>query len=186
MSEGLEYLGTAFGLIYLLLAICEQRICWIAGASASVIFFFVFLNSGLAAQAVLQVYYVAIAVHGWMVWGTVDDKTPVSKLPKRNHASLIALWALVSVGTVSVAGQLSNTVVWFDSLTSWGGVVATWLVARKFLGAWIYWVVIDTASALLYLSQDLKATAVLYGVYTALAAVAWYKWRQSSANSKAS
>ncbi|MEM1141005.1 MAG: nicotinamide riboside transporter PnuC [Pseudomonadota bacterium] len=186
MNELLEYLGTALGLIYLLLAIREQRTCWIAGALASAVFFFVFLRSGLPAQALLQVYYIAIAVHGWIVWGRVDDRILVSRLTIRHHASLVGLWILLGVGTVAVAGQFLNAVAWFDSLTSWGGVLATWLVARKFLDAWIYWVVIDTASALLYLSQDLRATAVLYGVYTALAAVAWHEWRQSSANSRTS
>ena len=174
-----EGLAVALGLAYLLLAIRERRSCWVVGALASLLFAAVFWRAGLPMQAVLQGYYVAVAVHGWYHWGSDRHAaTRVHYLRRRDHAVLLSLWCLAVLATQALRQDGASPAGWLDSLTSWGGVLATWLVARKAVEAWLYWVVIDAATVILYLDADLLPSAGLFMLYTALAVTGWREWRK--------
>jgi nicotinamide mononucleotide transporter len=174
-----EGLAVALGLAYLLLAIRERRSCWVAGALASLLFGAVFWRAGLSMQALLQGYYVAVAVHGWYHWGSDRHSAArVHYLGPRNHAGLLLLWLLAVLATQALRQDPAALAGWLDSLTSWGGVLATWLVARKAVEAWIYWIAIDAATVILYLDADLLPSAGLFTLYTALAVAGWRAWRK--------
>jgi len=180
LSAILEGSAALLGLAYVVLAIRELRACWIAGALASLIFLFVFWEAGLVMQAGLQVYYVAIAVHAWLRWGRADDAATLTLSPMtgRAHAALIGLTLLACGATVVARDALADAAVWLDSATSWAGVAATWLVARKKLEAWLYWIVIDLATVALYIHAGLLASSALYALYTALAWIGFREWRK--------
>ena len=67
-----------------------------------------------------------------------------------------------------------------DSLTTWGGVVATFMVARKVFENWHYWFVIDSLSIYLYLQRGLTQTALLFGLYLVLIAFGYIAWRYNA------
>jgi nicotinamide mononucleotide transporter len=73
-------------------------------------------------------------------------------------------------------------VPYVDALVAWGSVFTTWLVARKVLENWLYWIVLDLAAAALYWSQGLHATAVLFLLYSAIAVQGYRSWRASLAS----
>jgi hypothetical protein len=77
------------------------------------------------------------------------------------------------------ASETTAAVRYVDALTAWGSVFATWLVARKVLENWLYWIVLDCAAAGLYWSQGLIATAVLFVLYSAIAVQGYRSWRSS-------
>ena len=66
-----------------------------------------------------------------------------------------------------------------DSFTTWGAVIATFMVARKILENWIYWFVIDAVSIGLYLSRELYFTAALFAAYLVMIVIGYRKWRNS-------
>ena len=51
---------------------------------------------------------------------------------------------------------------YLDSFTTWGAVLTTWMVARKLLENWLYWIVIDGLSIFLYIDRELYLTAALF------------------------
>jgi nicotinamide mononucleotide transporter len=63
-----ELAAVALGVAYIVLAIREQRACWIAGGVGTAIYAAVFVDAGLPMQAVLQVVYVAMSAYGWYAW----------------------------------------------------------------------------------------------------------------------
>ena len=66
-----------------------------------------------------------------------------------------------------------------DSFTTWGAVIATYMVARKILENWLYWFVIDAVSIGLYLSRDLYFTAALFAGYLVMIVIGYRSWRAS-------
>ena len=70
---------------------------------------------------------------------------------------------------------------WLDSATSWGSVFATWLVARKKLDSWVWWLAIDALIVVLCWQQRLYPTALLYALYLVLVVIGWREWRRSMA-----
>ena len=181
MTPCIEIAGAALGLIYLALAIRENRLCWVAGAASSLLFLWVFWRVDLIMQSLLQIYYVGIAAHAWVHWGKpkANEGEPITRLSGREHSMALALLVALTIATLALRQSFASTAAILDALTSWGGVIATWFVARKKLDAWLYWIGIDAATVTLYLQADLLASAALYALFTALAFVGWREWQKS-------
>jgi nicotinamide mononucleotide transporter len=66
---------------------------------------------------------------------------------------------------------------WLDAPITVFSIWATWLVIKKKLENWLFWVLIDALAIYLYYKRNLHLTALLYAMYTILAVVGYYKWR---------
>jgi nicotinamide mononucleotide transporter len=178
-----EWVAVAFAFAYLVLAIRQNAWCWVCSIVSSAIFLVLFARGGLVMQAWLQVFYVAMAVYGWWAWRHggqgAQSVLPVRRWPLRWH--LLALAAIAIVSAVNgrwMAGAASDAMVpYVDALTAWVSVFATWLIARKVLENWLYWIVIDMVAAGLYFTQGLHATAVLFVVYSLVAIHGYRQWQ---------
>lgn len=174
----IEALAVALGLAYLVLAIREQRSCWIAGGLASLLFLYLLWDVQLPMQALLQVYYVVLAIHGWRHWGG-QRGGGITRRGLSFHLSAAALLLGFSAVTLYLRQAEPGVREVLDTLTTWGGVLATWMIARKICEAWLYWVVIDIATSALYLGAGLGASSALYVLYTVLAFLGWKEWQRS-------
>jgi nicotinamide mononucleotide transporter len=67
---------------------------------------------------------------------------------------------------------------YLDAFTTCYSLSATFMVTRKVLGNWIYWIVIDLSSVYLYAQQDYNLTAVQYVIFTVLAVIGFVTWRK--------
>ena len=63
-----------------------------------------------------------------------------------------------------------------DSFTTWGSILTTWMVTRKILENWLYWLVIDSVSIYLYLDRGLHLTAMLFVAYLVIVVFGYRKW----------
>jgi nicotinamide mononucleotide transporter len=91
--------------------------------------------------------------------------------------SIGALLAATIVNGWLVARSQGGFVAYVDAFVAWVSVLATWMVARKVLENWLYWIVVDSVAAALYWSQGLHATAVLFVVYVVIAVRGYFTWR---------
>ena len=176
----MEWLAVGLALGYLLLAIRQNAWCWAFAITSAALYLVLFSRAGLVMQAALQLFFVAMAVYGWRQWRGSARREPVriGRWPLRRHAWAVAAVAAVSaVNAWLIADEGAGLVPYADAATAWGSVLATWLVARKLIENWCYWIVIDLAAAALYWSQDLHAPAALYVVYAALAVHGYRAWR---------
>lgn len=177
----MEWLAVALALGYLLLAIRQNPWCWAFAVASSLLYLVLFARSGLVMQAALQVFFVAMAAYGWRQWrgGGAAAPARVRRWSLRWHVASIVAVALVAGinGALIAAPGSAAWVSYTDAAIAWGSVLTTWLVARKVLENWLYWIVIDLAAAVLYASQGLAATAGLYVLYAALAVRGYTAWR---------
>ncbi len=175
-----EQLAVLLGVIYIVLAIRRHRGCWIAGGAGTALYVLVFLDARLLLQAALQVLYVAMAVYGWVAWRPEPGTAVIA--PRRwtlrpQLAAGIAVLVLTAV-TAPLLGRYTEAAAPLaDALGTWASVAATWMLARRVLESWIWWIAIDAGLALLFLSQGLAFTAALYLAYAFLAIAGWRAWR---------
>lgn len=177
----IEIAAVAFGIVYILLAIREQRACWIAGGISTALYAFVFFDAGLPMQSVLQIVYVAMSVYGWVAWGRDAGNRPLpGSLPLKLKLLAMAGVAIATVVSAPLVARYALAAAPIaDSLGTWASLFATWLLARRYIDTWSWWVVIDTGLAALFASQGLWPTAALYLAYTLLAIAGWRSWQQS-------
>lgn len=179
----LELLAVVFAVAYLVLAVRENSLCWYAAGISTLIFLFIFWNVKLYMESGLQIYYLAMAFYGWHQWRDAQTETVslrVSKWRAKQHiVALVLIAALTFVtGSLLNSGTDAN-MPYLDSFTTWASVVTTFMVARKILENWLYWLVIDSVSIYLYLDRELYFTSLLFAIYIVIIFFGWFAWNRS-------
>ncbi len=181
--QWLEVLAVALAILYLLLAIRQNIGCWAAAAVSTALYLYIMYRAGLYMESALQVFYLAMAAYGWYEWrygGAGHGELQVSTWTPSQHVAAIGGVALLMWVSGLLLSRYTDAALPFaDSFTTWGAVVATWMVARKVLENWLYWFVIDAVSIGLYLNRELYFTAALFGVYLVMIVFGYRAWRAS-------
>ena len=185
-----EVTAVVFALAYVLLAVKENVLCWLFAFLSTAIYTALFWNVSLLMESALNVYYMAMAVYGWYQWtrgGSNGDNHPhalaVQTMSLNQHALVIGVIVAFSLVSGYLLTEHSSAArPYVDSFTTWASVVTTYLVARKFLQNWLYWIVIDTVSIFLYIDRGLNLTALLFVAYVIIAMAGYFKWREHLRN----
>jgi nicotinamide mononucleotide transporter len=67
---------------------------------------------------------------------------------------------------------------YLDSFVTWGSVITTWMVARRVIENWLYWIIVDGVGAWLFYTQGLFATTLLFIVYLGIVVHGFFVWRR--------
>ena len=178
-----ELVAVVLAIAYLLLAIRQNIWCWLCAGLSTAIYIWLFIGARLYMESVLNGFYFVMAVYGWFVWKSgrnEGQKRPVVHWPGRTH--MLAIVVIVAVSLVN--GYLLRVFTdaafpYVDSLTTWSAFWATFLVARKVLENWWYWLMIDSASIAIYWLRDLQLTSLLFVVYVIMIPFGIVSWTRS-------
>ncbi len=180
----LEAAGVLFSVLYLVLAIRESLWCWPAALLSSVLTILVMFGVQLYSEAALNVFYAAMAVYGWYQWRYGGRRSgarelPIGVWPLRAHALAIGGSVALSVGVGWVMSR--NTAAaypYLDAFVTVSSVVTTYMVARKILENWVYWLVIDSLSLYLYWQRELNLYVGLFALYLVLVVIGLVRWHR--------
>lgn len=185
LQTSLELLATLLALSYTVLAIRHSLWCWPAAFISTVLTLQIMLESQLFTDALLQLYYAGMAIYGWLNWQRMTKQSHgvpqiVNEWGWLPHVKLVVCTSAVGLLMGYLMDTYTNTdFAYLGSQISCFAVVSTWLVAKKVLSNWLYWVVIDAASIYMYLQKDLYFFSALFVIYTVIAAVGYLAWRSS-------
>lgn len=189
-SHWMEIVGTFFALIYLYFSVRENIWLWITGFASSFLYLIVFYQGQLYADMGLQFYYLVISVYGWMVWHrgrkvTGRAKMPISGMKASTGIKLLLVGVLVYLVILVTLIKLPelldiprSDLPYWDAFTTTGGILGTWMLARKILENWLVWIVVDLVSSGMYVYKGLDVTVLLYLVYTTVAVIGYRQWRR--------
>jgi len=187
---GLEVTGTVASLVYLFYSIREKVWLWPWGIIASAISLLVFYQCALYADMGLQVYYLAISAYGWWYWmsGKAQEETghvPIKELSRRLFIKLVIVGLVIYLGLLgallyipAMVNIASSDMPYLDAFTTAASITATWMLARKYLHHWIFWIVIDLVSMGMYLYKGLYFYSILFLIYTVGAIVGYREWKR--------
>jgi nicotinamide mononucleotide transporter len=176
----LEWVAVLLALGYLLLAVRQNPWCWACAIASAAIYLVLFARSGLVMQAALQLYYIGMAAYGWRAWrsGAAGAPLRVSRWGAGRHVLGVGLVLTATlVNGWIIGGAAGGWVPYVDAFVAWASVFATWLVARKVLENWLYWIVVDAVAVALYWSQGFHPTAALFVLYVVIAVRGYFAWR---------
>ncbi|GIU39601.1 nicotinamide riboside transporter PnuC [Shewanella colwelliana] len=185
-----EAIAVVLAMAYLLLAMRGSIWCWSAAFFSTAIYTVLFWEVSLLMESVLNIYYMAMAVYGYWMWsrGRGDDKgVVVVSWSLSRHSLLIGITTLASlmVGYL-MANYTQAAFPYLDAATTCFAVMTTYLVAKKVLENWLYWVVIDVVSIYLYLNKGLMLTSLLFILYVGMAIGGYFLWRTTMRNEQQS
>ena len=176
-----EAAGAALGLAYLLLAVRRNLLCWFCAFASTAIYLVLFARAALYMQSLLQVFYLVMAVYGFIDWRkgrSESGEVLIRTWTPQQHVTA----AVMVIVAASINGWLlaktDAASPYIDSLVTWGSVVTTWMVARRVIENWLYWIVIDGIAAWLYFTQGLLATTLLFVIYLGIVVRGYFAWRR--------
>ena len=185
LSPILEYTAILLAIAYVILAAKESIWCWYPAFVSSGIYVYLTFSANLIGESFISVFYVLMAVYGWWQWKfgkRKDARLNIAEWHTTHHVRAILL-GFVFAGALGKGFEimLDSAMPYLDAFTTSFSLIATFMVTRKILSNWIYWIVIDACNIYLYWSRGLEPTAGLYAVYTILALfgfISWYKeWK---------
>jgi len=179
----IEILGAVTGLIYLYFSIKQNIWLWPWGIVTSMIYAYVFFQAKFYAGMSLQLYYFGISIYGWNLWkhgsGKQTIKLPVIRAKKKEWITFIFLTFVVTIASGYFLNNFTDSPIpYWDAFTTSGSIMATWMLARKYLEHWLFWIVVDLVSLGTYIYKGLYPTIVLFIVYTGMAVIGYYQWKK--------
>jgi nicotinamide mononucleotide transporter len=186
LKNYIELLGVITSVLFTILSIRQKPAAWIFGICSAVFYALVYFQNKLYASMALQGYYFVISIYGWFYWlkGVKKEDTG-DPLP-------VQLTSFKFIAIIFLIGLTLNILLWYilrtytdspypvlDSLTTTVSIIATWMLARKYIENWILWIGVDIISIWLYFYIKLYPTAILFIIYTVLAIIGYIEWEKS-------
>ncbi|MEC3966098.1 nicotinamide riboside transporter PnuC [Flagellimonas halotolerans] len=183
----LQWLGTIFGVVQVLLARQNNIHNYLFGVVAILISIWVLYQSRLYADILLNLYYLVMSVYGWFYWkmGKQKQETPISASNRREHTiaggivlgcfGLMAYW---------LAQHTDSDVPYWDALVcafAWAGM---WLMAKRKIENWIYLNISNFISIPLLIYKELYIYAGLTAFLFAVAISGYIKWKKIIAHER--
>lgn len=178
-----EIVAVVFGIAYVLLAAKESLWAWFFAFFGTLIYTILFWDGALLSSAVLNFYYMIMAIYGFVLWRGGKDNTEelaITSWSFSKNLTVIISGIIISL----IVGYLSATYTpakfaYLDGFVMIFSVIATWMLANKVLENWLFWVIIDAAAVVLYWKSGFHATIVLFMFYTILALYGHFSWRKA-------
>ena len=180
----LEITGVVFGLLSVWLAKKNHISVFPTGMISTSIFVYLLLKSGLVGDMLINAYYFGMSVYGWVIWTRVNDQkqtTPITRINQQEWRYLLLLFvgSLVFVyGVYQWFGLWNSSTAMIDTLTTAIFFSGMWLMARRKIENWIFWIVGDIISVPLYLIKGFSFTSLQYLIFTFIAIYGYLEWKK--------
>lgn len=180
---GWELVAVILAIAYLLFIMRESIWGWPCAFVSTAIYTLLFWNVSLLMESALNIYYMGMAVYGWRQWrmgGDNHHQLSIQTWSLQRHFFIVFVLLLMTL----VSGYLlshNTQAAWpyIDSFTTWASVLTTYMVAKKVLENWLYWILIDSISMVIYAERGLYLTALLFAGYLVICVFGYLNWRKT-------
>lgn len=184
----IELVATIAGFLCVFLYIKQNILSWPIGLVQVILYIFIFYEAKLYSDMILHIIYVGLQIYGWYHWVTGEqhnNKLPVTTLP---WSWIVIYSMLCCVGTLLVGLIMTRytdaSLPYADAMIMVTSLVAQWLIARKILQTWYFWIVVDVVAITVFFQKGLFFTTVLYGLFLIMATIGLLAWRRSFLGTK--
>ena len=185
LDTSLEIIAVIFG--FLSVWYSKQNKIWVfpTGMVSTVIFVYLLYKWELLGDMMINAYYFIMSIYGWYIWTSKVDEThvtPISRTTKKEKTTSVFIF-------IATLGFVYLVYTKFDKWTSWVAYVDTfttaiffvgmWLMAKRKIENWIFWIVGDLISIPLYFYKGFTFTSFQYLGFTFIAIFGYLAWKKS-------
>lgn len=189
-------LGTVSGLFCVFLASRNHILTWPIGIFNSICFFFLFYQIQLYSDMLLQIYFFASSIYGWILWR--DRKGQFQRIRSLDTARTLIIGIGILVFTYLLGLFSTNlpnllpdffslppSYPYWDAFTTVASIVANFLLARRILQSWFLWVLVDIVCIVLYFLKGIPFVTGEYFIFLIIAGFgSWYWFKSYKDNSR--
>ena len=180
----LEIIAIIFG--FLSVWYSKNNNIWVypTGMISTLIFVYLLYKWELIGDLLINAYYFVMSLYGWYIWTRKVDEThhtPITKTTskeKRTSVILFIATLLFEALVYHLFDKWTSWVAYIDTLTTAIFFVGMWLMARKKIENWIYWIVGDIISIPLYFYKGFTFTSFQYFIFTFIAIFGYLEWKK--------
>jgi len=179
----LEIIAVFFGFLSVWFSKNNNILVFPTGMINTSIFVYLLLKWSLLGDMIINAYYFVMSIYGWYFWlkGTNNTISPISKVSNTDIRIVVLLFISSSVFVsliYTIFDKWETIVSYIDILTTAIFFAAMWLMAKRKVESWIFWMVGNIISVPLYLHKGLAFTSIQYFIFTLIAIAGYIKWKE--------
>ena len=178
-----EIVAVIFGLLSVWFSKNNNILVYPTGMISTSIFTYLLFKWGLLGDMMLNVYYFIMSIYGWYIWTRKKNNivTPISKIS--NYEKKISLFIFISslifvYGIYNYFDKWGSLTSYIDNITTAIFFVGMWLMAKRKIENWIFWIIGNVISVPLYFYKGLTFTSLQYFIFTIIAISGYYSWKK--------
>ncbi len=177
----LEIIATITGILAVWLQAKEKLLAWPFAIVSVSILAYIFFFQKLYSDFGLHIIYIFLNIYGWVIWSNKMESKAVTPTLLMNWNQMGVAFLIIISGTV-ILGYVMDTntdadAPYFDAFTTCGSLVAQYLLAKKYLQNWSFWIAVDLVAIPLYIYKELYMVAFLFVIYLAICVYGYWSWR---------
>ena len=186
----LELIAVFFGLLSVWFSKNNNVLVYPTGIINTSIFVYLLVKWQLLGDMIINVYYFLMSIYGWYYWTRKSNKigyTPITRM----HSTDIKIILIIIISSVLFVSYLYSFFEKWSGFVSYVDIITTaiffagmWLMARRKIESWFFWILGDIISVPLYFVKGLAFSSFQYLIFTFIAIAGYYKWKSIYNNKK--
>ena len=186
----LELIAVFFGLLSVWFSKNNNVLVYPTGIINTSIFVYLLVKWELLGDMIINVYYFLMSIYGWYYWTRKSNNegyTPITRM----HSTDIKIILIIIISSVLFVSYLYSFFEKWSGFVSYVDIITTaiffagmWLMARRKIESWFFWILGDIISVPLYFVKGLVFSSFQYLIFTFIAIAGYYKWKSIYNNKK--
>ncbi len=185
----LEYIAVIAGIASVWFSKKENILVYPVGLINTIIYVYLSFRYDLIGESAVNFYYTIVSIYGWVMWARKDQlKNPVLHITHSTRKQVmmqVGFFAGLYLAIFLILTYLRHAfypgvIPWADALASASAFTGMWLMARKKVESWYWWILTNIVSIPLYYVKGLDITSAYYGILLLLAFTGLYEWKQKA------
>jgi nicotinamide mononucleotide transporter len=190
----IEAIAVISGIVSVWYSRKENILVFPTGLLNTTIYIYLSLKGHLLGEASVNLYYTIMSLYGWYLWTRKNQTNQELILQITNSNSkeriqqflfFVGVYAIIYFSLVYLKKSFApEAIPWADALASASAYTAMWLMAKKKVESWFWWVLTNIASIPLYFIKGYTFTSVQFIVLLILAIAGWIEWSRKANDTK--
>ncbi len=188
-----EYVAVFFGIVSVWFSRKENILVYPIGLINTIMYIYISFKGDLFGEAAVNLYYTIMSIYGWLLWAKKDKlHKPAIKITWSNKKEWISHLIFFSAFYIAIFAALTylkrdfapGAIPWADAFASAAAFTGMWLMAKKKVESWYWWIATNIASIPLYFVKQYVFTSVYYFILLIMAVWGLIEWKQRANNEK--
>ncbi len=180
----LELFAVIMNIISVVYAKRNNILVYPTGLIGTGIFVYILLNFSLLGDTIINAYFFSMSIYGWYFWSRKKDEVFINQVSTINsdevkYLFILAISSLLFIYFVyDYFDKWNNWTAYVDNITTAIFFVAMWLMARRKIESWIFWIIGDLITVPLYFYKGLTISSIQYIIFLILAVLGYISWKK--------
>jgi nicotinamide mononucleotide transporter len=182
-----EYIAVIAGIASVWFSRIENILVYPVGLISTIIYIFLSVDGHLYGEASVNLYYTIMSIYGWVLWLKKDQQqhyvVTIQFSTRREWVQQLLFCAFFYVVIFSALSWMkyafaSATIPWADAFASSTAFTGMWLMAKKKVESWYWWIATNIASIPLYFVKQYVFSSVFYFILLVMAVFGLIEWKR--------